>query len=165
MTKISQLSSIGANLENLDEFVIRDFSDAVTPNKKVTASGVLTYIISNYLDQASSSTSDANIAVDAATVDIYSHIASFSANRVVQVSNLIAGRSVKMYLRNTNATGRALSISASTTTAGFTGVNLAPGGGTVGAASVSGFTLSGTSGTALVWVGNVNGSICGGILA
>jgi hypothetical protein len=165
MTKISQLSSIGANLENLDEFVIRDFSDAVTPNKKVTASGVLTYITTNYLDQASSSTSDANITVDAATVDIYSHIASFTADRVVQVSNLISGRSVKMYLRNTNATPRALSVSASTTTTGFAGVNLAPGGGTVGAASISGFTLAGTSGTSLVWVGNVNGSICGGILA
>jgi hypothetical protein len=165
MAKISQLPSIGANLESLDEFVIRDASDPSSPNKKVTASGVLTYVVANYLDQVSSSTSDANITVDAATVDLYSHIASFSADRVVQVSNLISGRHVKMYLRNTNATARALSISASTTTAGFTGVNLAPGGGTVGAASVSGFTLSGTSGTALVWVGNINGSICGGILA
>jgi hypothetical protein len=165
MTKISQLSSIGASLADLDEFVVRDFSDAVTPNKKVTASGVLTYVTNNYLHPVSSGTSDTNIAVDAATIDIYSHIASFSADRVVQVSNLISGRSVKMYLRNTNATPRAMSISASVTASGFAGVNLAPGGGTVGAASVSGFTLAGTSGTSLVWVGNVNGSICGGILA
>ena len=39
MTKISQLADIGANLAANDEFVIRDVSDASTPNKKVTASG------------------------------------------------------------------------------------------------------------------------------
>ena len=39
MTKISQLSDIGGNLAANDEFIIRDVSDASTPNKKVTASG------------------------------------------------------------------------------------------------------------------------------
>ena len=39
MTKISQLTPIGANLAADDEFIIRDVSDASTPNKKVTASG------------------------------------------------------------------------------------------------------------------------------
>lgn len=39
MTKISQLTDIGANLAANDEFIIRDVSDASTPNKKVTASG------------------------------------------------------------------------------------------------------------------------------
>jgi hypothetical protein len=39
MTKISQLSDIGGNLAGNDEFIIRDVSDASTPNKKVTASG------------------------------------------------------------------------------------------------------------------------------
>ena len=39
MTKISQLTDLGDNLAASDEFVIRDVSDASTPNKKVTASG------------------------------------------------------------------------------------------------------------------------------
>jgi hypothetical protein len=39
MTKISQLTSIGTGLAADDEFIIRDVSDASTPNKKVTASG------------------------------------------------------------------------------------------------------------------------------
>lgn len=46
MTKISQLSDIGANLAANDEFIIRDVSDASTPNKKVTSSGFIDYVIS-----------------------------------------------------------------------------------------------------------------------
>lgn len=45
MTKISQLSDLGANLAADDEFIIRDVSDASTPNKKVTSSGFVDYII------------------------------------------------------------------------------------------------------------------------
>jgi hypothetical protein len=40
MTKISQLTDIGASLAANDELLIRDVSDASTPNKKVTASGL-----------------------------------------------------------------------------------------------------------------------------
>lgn len=46
MTKISQLSDIGAGLAAADEFIVRDVSDVSTPNKKVTASGFADYIIS-----------------------------------------------------------------------------------------------------------------------
>lgn len=45
MTKISQLADIGPDLAAGDEFVIRDVSDATTPNKKVTASGFMNYVI------------------------------------------------------------------------------------------------------------------------
>jgi hypothetical protein len=45
VTKISQLSDIGANLAAGDEFIIRDVSDASTPNKKVTSSGFIDYVI------------------------------------------------------------------------------------------------------------------------
>ena len=45
MTKISQLSDIGGSLAAGDEFVIRDVSDISTPNKKVTASGFIDYVI------------------------------------------------------------------------------------------------------------------------
>ena len=40
MTKISQLSSIGDSLAIDDQFLIRDVSDATTPNKSVTVSGI-----------------------------------------------------------------------------------------------------------------------------
>lgn len=46
MTKIAQLSDIGGNLAANDEFIIRDVSDASTPNKKVTSSGFVDYIVS-----------------------------------------------------------------------------------------------------------------------
>ena len=46
MTKISQLTDIGANLAANDEFIIRDVSDASTPNKKVTSSGFIDYVLS-----------------------------------------------------------------------------------------------------------------------
>ena len=46
MTKISQLTDIGANLAANDEFLIRDVSDGSTPNKKVTSSGFIDYVIS-----------------------------------------------------------------------------------------------------------------------
>jgi len=45
MTKISQLTDIGGSLAANDEFIIRDVSDASTPNKKVTSSGFIDYII------------------------------------------------------------------------------------------------------------------------
>mgnify|MGYP001223830879 CR=1 FL=1 len=45
MTKISQLTNIGSALAAGDEFIIRDISDASTPNKKVTSSGFIDYVI------------------------------------------------------------------------------------------------------------------------
>jgi hypothetical protein len=80
----------------------------------------------------------------------------------VQFSNLTNGREVKLYVRNTNATARLVNFEASTTTSGFASVNLAPGN-PPGGASVSGITLSGSTGTAMVWVGNINGTIVGGL--
>lgn len=45
MTKISQLTDIGSSLAANDEFLVRDVSDSVTPNKKVTSSGIIDYVI------------------------------------------------------------------------------------------------------------------------
>lgn len=45
MTKISQLVDLGANLAADDVFVVRDVSDISTPNKKVTSSGLIDYVI------------------------------------------------------------------------------------------------------------------------
>lgn len=114
---------------------------------------------------ASSSTADAAISIDASAVERYSHIASFTADRTVQVSNLTPGRELMLYLRNTNASSRIITIQASTTTVSHANVNLAPGAGTMGAASVSTVTLAATSGTSVVWVANINGNIVGGLMA
>ena len=47
MTKISALSDIGSALADGDAFIIQDISDGTTPNKKVTASGIRTYVQSS----------------------------------------------------------------------------------------------------------------------
>jgi hypothetical protein len=44
MTKISQLSDIGSSLNAADAFVIQTPGDAITPNKRVTVSGLTTYL-------------------------------------------------------------------------------------------------------------------------
>jgi len=44
MTKISQLSDIGSSLNAADAFVIQTPGDVVTPNKKVTVSGLTAYL-------------------------------------------------------------------------------------------------------------------------
>lgn len=113
--------------------------------------------------QVASSTSDASVVVNAAATDLYCHIASFTADRTIQISNLTSGQEVKMYLRNTNASSRTITIQASTTEASYANVNLAPGAGTMGAASVSTVSLAATSGTTVIWIANINGNIVGGI--
>lgn len=252
MTKISQLTDIGANLAANDEFIIRDVSDASTPNKKVTASGffnVATALgftgldtivagvaneakvqvfasgvlgrtdttisgvvsarttISGYFENASNlaggilfpvvtqadignqpnqfslnamlgdmafasypfwrSASDTTTASGTVTINSnlferFNYTANMATGVTVQFSNLTNGREIKLYVRNTNATARFVNFEASTTTSGFAGVNLAPGN-LPGGASVSGITLSGTTGTAMMWVGNINGTIVGGL--
>jgi hypothetical protein len=253
MTKISQLADIGANLAADDEFVIRDVSDASTPNKKVTASGFLSVgtalgifntdritagtaasgtqvrvyasgvsgyaettvvgipsartTISGYFENASgtvsgvffpvvtqtdigtepnqvplagmlgdmafvnypfwrggsnTTTTSGTVIIDGSLVERFNYTASMATGVTVQFSNLTNGREVKLYVRNTNATARLVNFEASTTASGFTSVNLAPGN-PPGGASVSGITLSGSTGTAMVWVGNINGTIVGGL--
>jgi len=252
MTKISQLSDIGGGLAGNDEFIIRDVSDAGTPNKKVTASGFfliasalgLTGLdritagtvasgtqtrvyesgaagyaettvsgvnsaratISGYFENASgvasgvffpvvtqtdigaganqlslnnqlgdmafanfpflrggsdTTTTSGTVTIDALSFERFNYTASMATPVTVQFSNMTNGREVKAYVRNTNATARLITIAASTTTSGFTGVNLSFGS-PPGGASASGITLSGTTGTTMVWVGNINGTIVGG---
>jgi len=108
---------------------------------------------------------EATVVVNAQTTDLYSHIASYSTDVTYQISNLESGHEIKMYLRNTNASARTITIQASTTNSGYANVNLAPGAGTMGAASVSTVTLAATSGTTMIYVANIGGDIVGGILA
>lgn len=109
-----------------------------------------------------SSTADATTTMDASLYQWGRWIANFTAARTLQISNLTAGRMVFVYLRNTNGTSsRAITINASTTAAGYAGVNMAVGG---GAASATSITLAITSGTACIWVANSDGTFIGGIM-
>lgn len=107
-------------------------------------------------------TTSGTLIVDAFIYERFNYTASIATGVTVQFNNLTNGREVKLYMRNTNATARPVSILASTTTSGHTAVNLSTGS-LPGAPSVSGVTLSGTTGTAMVWVGNINGTIVGGL--
>jgi hypothetical protein len=103
------------------------------------------------------SVTDGNIVIDASLDQFATWIASFAANRTLQIGNLTNGRWVKVYMRNTNASSRIHTIQASTTLAGYGNVNLAASGGV----SQTSITLSATTGTAVVFVGNVNGTFIG----
>jgi hypothetical protein len=251
MTKISQLTDIGSNLAANDEFIIRDVSDASTPNKKVTASGFLSIAsalglagfdrisagtageaqirvfasgvsgstdttisgvvsarttISGYFENASGTvggvlfpvvtqtdigsapnqlslngqlgdmafvsypflrggtdtvTTSGIVTIDALLFERFNYTASMATGVTVNFNNLTNGREIKLYMRNTNATARPVTIGVSASGTGHTGVNLAPGS-PPGGPSASGITLSGSTGTVMVWVGNVNGTIVGG---
>ena len=110
----------------------------------------------------SSSTTDADATVDSATTSYYAYVQSTSGTaRTINISNLTAGRVIKLYLRNTNAATKLINITASTTTTGFAAVNLSKG--DAGGASVTSVTLAVTTGTAVVTVFNANGTIGGSI--
>jgi hypothetical protein len=105
-----------------------------------------------------SNTTDADYTLDSSLYGYTSWIVSFTAARNLNVSNLATGRRAVIYIRNTNASSRVITINASTTTTGFTAVNLAVGAGAVSSTSV---TLAATSGTAVVYVWNAGGNIVG----
>lgn len=109
-----------------------------------------------------SSTTDADATVDSATTSYYAYVQSASATtRTINISNLIAGRVIKLYLRNTNISAKIISILASTTTTGFAAVNLSKG--DAGGTSLTNVSLAATSGTAVVTIFNANGVIGGSI--
>lgn len=107
----------------------------------------------------------ASVTINAESTDLYSQIASYATDVTFDIINLGIGREIKLYLRNTNASARTMTIRASATNTGATAVNLAPGAGTMGAASTSTISLAATSGTTLIYVANIGGNIVGGILA
>jgi hypothetical protein len=111
---------------------------------------------------ATNTTASGNVTFDANTTSLASIIASMTANRTVLINNLLAGDHITIYLRNTNATARVVTIQASQTTTGHVNVALSPA--VPGAASVSAVTLAVTSGTAVVTVfSTANGVFCGSL--
>ena len=128
--------------------------------------GKMAFVDAHYPSYAgTASSADAAITIDASETERYAHIASFTADRTVQINNLSPRKELILYLRNTNASARTITIQASTTTTGHGNVNLAPGAGTIGAGSVSTVTLAANSGTAVVWIAHISGNIVGGLMA
>ena len=118
--------------------------------------------VSGVTHGSASSTSDADVTVDAATTTFYAYVQSASGTtRTINISNLTAGRMIKLYLRNTNAATKVINITASTTTTGFAAVNMATG--QPSGTSVTSVALAATSGTWLVTVFNANGVFCGSL--
>ena len=120
---------------------------------------------STYTTSGTSSGSDGSsstITVDASSTQMYSHIASFDNSgptTTFQVSNLSVGRQVFLYIRNTsNLYSRTIEITASTTTSGYSSINMSRSGG----ASVTSFS-EGSGGTATVWVANIGGNLVGSL--
>jgi len=111
---------------------------------------------------SNTSTTSGVVTIDGALYDRFNYTASIATGVTVNFSNLTNGREVKLYIRNTNATDRPINFAASSSSTGHTAVNLAPGN-PPGSVSVSGITLSGSTGTAMVWVGNIDGTIVGGL--
>jgi hypothetical protein len=109
-------------------------------------------------------TGNADYVLDAATTTVASWIASFTNPRNLSVTNLTAGRMVKVYIRNTNASSQSIQVFASTTTTGAALVNLAGnfvGANPAGQVSSTFITLAATSGTAVITVWNAGGSLVG----
>ena len=141
---------------------VRDAADTIL---ELGGSYSPTGTFSGLIQGNSSSTSDADAAVDAATTTIYAYVQSTSGTaRTINVGNLTSGRQVILYLRNTNVATKAITIAASTTTSGYANVALSGsfvGVTAVGQVSDATVTLAATTGTATVLVFNANGTIGG----
>jgi hypothetical protein len=122
-----------------------------------------TYLTNNeffiLLQQSSSSiNADEDRTIDAFQSSLSAYTASFTATRTLRISNLIQGRMVTVYVRNTNGSSRTINVEASDTEEDFVSVNMSRG---AGQTSVTSITLAATSGTAVITVFGANGEICG----
>jgi hypothetical protein len=105
-------------------------------------------------------TSNADLTINSSLTQSMYWVASLTTTRRLIVSNLTQGRSVRVYIRNTNASARAIQFSGSTATS-YSPVNMAV---NAGGASVTQQTIAGSSGTMLVWMENIGGFIVGGVM-
>jgi hypothetical protein len=108
-----------------------------------------------------SSNVDADFTVDASSTTYFAYLQSASGTaRTINVSNLTSGRSITLFLRNSNVATKVVNIAASTTTSGFGTVLMSRGAGQTAVTSV---TLAATSGLATIRVFNISGTIGGSI--
>jgi hypothetical protein len=82
---------------------------------------------------------------------------SFGGNITLQVSNLTQGRFVEIFIQNTNASARIITLTASTTTSGYAAPNFTAVGN--GVASTNTLSLAATTGCGYFYVTNVLGTI------
>jgi hypothetical protein len=82
---------------------------------------------------------------------------SFTAGMTLQISNMTQGRFMHIFIQNTNATARIITLTASTTTSGYAAPNFTVVG--AGGASTNTVSLAGTTGCAYFYVTNVLGTI------
>jgi hypothetical protein len=118
-------------------------------------------LVNNTQNGSKTSTADANLTIDASLTQSMTWIASLTTTRSLIVNNLVDGREVVVYIRNTNATQRQIIFSGSTTTTGHTPINMAAG---AGAASVTTQNIAGTSGTMYVVIRTIGATFAGGIM-
>jgi|694.fasta_scaffold26127_8 hypothetical protein len=144
---------------------IRDAADTIL---ELGGSYSPTGTFSGFIQGNASTTTDTDATVDASTTTYFAYVQSTSGTaRTINISNLTAGRMVRLYLRNTNAATKDITIAASTTASTFINVNLAGsfvGVTAVGQNSGATITLDANFGTALVTVFNANGVIGGGVI-
>jgi len=151
----------GTSTSQLNVSGISTFVGFTTFQQNVFVAGITTSL--SYAASGITTSTDATTAIftiNASTTQLYHHSASFNGNKTFQISNLTNGRSVYLYLRNTDSlNNRTMSIQASTTTSGYTSVGLSRS----GSISVSSFSLSASTGTAVVWVVNIGGNLVGSL--
>lgn len=108
-----------------------------------------------------SSTADANLTIDASVTQSMTWIASFTTTRSLIINNLTPGRSVDVYIRNTNATQRQIIFSGSTSTTGHVLINMATP--FLNGASTTTQNITAVSGTMYPRIKNIAGTIIGGL--
>ena len=135
----------------------------LTVNRNLNVIGITTaatYDIDGVQSVSSTTTSQT---IDASTTQMHYHATTHSGSSgtqtlLFQVSNLISGRNVHIYVKNPGTDVVTVSLQASTSTSGFTAVRYSNSG-ALDLATFSLATPSGSaSGGASIWVANMSGN-------
>jgi len=118
-------------------------------------------LVNNTAPGSKISTADANLTIDASLTQSMTWIASFTTTRSLLVTNLIDGRQVNVWIRNTNATQRQIAFSGST---GATAVPISMSAGGGGAASITVQNIAANTGTMFVNVKTISATTFGTIV-
>jgi len=159
-----------ATTGNLSQFAATTSAQLAGVISDETGSGSLVFgtnpsLTSPTFGNTSVTAANADFLVLADQISLASWIAGFTGiTRTLQIGSLTAGRKVQVYIRNIGGTITQINVTASTTTVGFSAVNLAGnfvGANAAGQISATSVTLAATSGTAVITVWNANGNIVG----
>ena len=143
-------------------------SFAVSSSRAVSSSFASTSSLALSLTEGTISTTDgtSDFTFNTTNVGLASWIASFTASRILNLSNLTSGKSIKIYIRNTNASSRQITIKASATNSLWANVLCSRGIDTASVTAptaISIISLAAGSGAATIWVANVGGTFVGSI--